>query len=336
MTASGVRGDFGGPSSGGAAAGAGVRALLESRLASKTRIGAAIGPLTSYRVGGRASALVVVDDRGELAELCEALKSVQDGSGAPVAVLGRGSNLLVSDEGFAGVVVMLGPGFAEVSFAGTTVVAGGAAKLPVVARAAVTAGLSGFEWAVGVPGSVGGAVRMNAGGHGAEIRDSLVAAESVDLRTGDLASRSNEDLAFGYRRSSVGATELVFEARFELSRGPAADGRAMLAEIVAWRRANQPGGQNAGSVFTNPDGDSAGRLIEAVGAKGLRIGTAEVSRKHANFIQADENGRAADVLSLMREIRRRVLESHGIELTFETRLLGFEDDDGAAGKPGRR
>lgn len=329
MTASGASENVGGASSDGMAGSVAVRALLESRLASKTRVAAAIGPLTSYRVGGRASALVVVDSRDELAELCGVLKSVQDRTATPVAVLGRGSNLLVSDEGFAGLVVMLGPGFGEISFAGATVVAGGAAKLPVVARASVNAGLTGFEWAVGVPGSVGGAVRMNAGGHGAEIRDSLITAELVDLRTGDLASRSNEDLAFGYRTSSVSATELVFEACFGLSQGAVADGRAMLAEIVAWRRANQPGGQNAGSVFTNPDGDSAGRLIESVGAKGLRVGTAEVSHKHANFIQADENGRAADVLSLMREIQRRVLESHGIELAFETHLLGFEDDGAA-------
>ena len=334
MTACGAPGGLDGASSAAALRGA-VRALLASRLSSKTRAGAAIGPLTSYRVGGRASALVVVDSREELTELCEVLENA-DGGGAPLAVMGRGSNLLVSDEGFAGVVVMLGQGFGEVSIAGETVVAGGAAKLPVVARASVNAGLTGFEWAFGVPGSVGGAVRMNAGGHGAEIRDSLVAAELVDLCSGELASRTNPDLEFGYRRASVGATELVLEARFELGPGRVADGRAVLAEIVAWRRANQPGGQNAGSVFTNPDGDSAGRLIESVGAKGLRGGTAEVSAKHANFIQADENGRAGDVLALMREIRRRVRESHGIELTFETCLLGFRDDAAGGGEAGRR
>ncbi len=335
MTASGVSGD-GGVSSEEAASGAVARALLSSRLSSKTRIGAAIGPLTSYRVGGCASALVVVDNRDELAELCGVLKNAQGGADTPVAVIGRGSNLLVSDEGFAGVAVMLGGSFGETSIAGTTVVAGGAAKLPVVARASVNAGLTGFEWAVGVPGSVGGAVRMNAGGHGAEMKDSLVAVKLVDLRKGDLLSRSNEDLAFGYRTSSVSATELVLEARFELSPGPVADGRAMLADIVSWRRTNQPGGQNAGSVFTNPDGDSAGRLIESVGAKGLRIGTAEVSQKHANFIQADENGRAADILSLMKEIQRRALESHGIELVFETHLLGFGDHVAGTGEADNR
>ena len=336
MTGSAASEELDGAASGAAASSGAVRALLASRLSSKTRAGATIGPLTSYRVGGRASALVVVDSRDELAELCEVLKNAEGGGGTPVAVIGRGSNLLVSDEGFAGVVVMLGQGFAGVSIAGETVVAGGAAKLPVVARASVDAGLTGFEWAVGVPGSVGGAVRMNAGGHGAEIKDSLVIAELVDLRSGALASRSNADLAFGYRSASVSATDLVLEARFELRPGKVADGRAMLAEIVAWRRANQPGGQNAGSVFTNPDGDSAGRLIESVGAKGLRIGTAEVSAKHANFIQADQNGLAADVWSLMREVQRRVLESHGIELEFETRLLGFRDGTTSGDEAGPR
>lgn len=302
-----------------------AEALRTSRLSAKTQLGAPLGPLTSYRVGGSAAALVVVDTRDELNVLCGLLSSTDRGAGAAVAVIGRGSNLLVSDDGFDGVAVTLGSGFKEVRISGVTVVAGGSAKLPVVARASVSAALSGLEWAVGVPGSVGGAVRMNAGGHGAEMKDSLVAAELVDLSTGECRLCSNNDLEFGYRTSSVIASELVLDARFELSRGDAAVGKAKLAEIVAWRRANQPVGRNAGSVFANPDGDSAGRLIESVGAKGLRIGTAEVSQKHANFIQVDENGRSADVLSLMKEIQRRVLEHHGIDLAAETKLLGFTE-----------
>lgn len=328
MTGSGAPEEFGAGRAAEPALSDVVRALASGPLSSKTQINAAIGALTSYRVGGRARALVRLDNRAELAELCRVLKDSPDGADTPVVVLGRGTNLLVSDEGFAGVVVMLGTSFAQISIDGVTVVAGGAAKLPVVARASVNAGLSGFEWAVGVPGSVGGAVRMNAGGHGADIKDSLVSAELCDLRSGEVTIRSNDDLDFRYRASSVNAAEIVLQARFELSRGPTEDGRAKLAEIVAWRRANQPGGQNAGSVFTNPDGDSAGRLIDSVGAKGLRIGTAEVSQKHANFIQADERGRAADVLSLMSEIQRRVSNRHGVELTFETHLLGFQQGTG--------
>lgn len=307
-----------------------AEALRSSRLSPKIGFDAPLGPLTTYRVGGSVTALVVVDTRDDLSRFCEVLAGVEGGADVPLAVVGRGSNLLVSDDGFTGIVVMLGPGFTGIDVFDQTVAAGGGAKLPVVARASVNVGLAGFEWAVGVPGSVGGAVRMNAGGHGAEIKDSLNTAELVDLRTGEFVWRSNRELAFGYRTSSVGATELVLEARFELTPGDSAAGKAQLLEIVQWRRANQPGGTNAGSVFTNPDGDSAGRLIESVGAKGLRIGTAEVSHKHANFIQADENGSATDILSLMKEIQRLVFEGHGIELVFETQLLGFDDLTGDA------
>ena len=302
-----------------------AEALRSSQLSQKTRFDAPLGPLTSYRVGGCAAALVTVDTRNDVSTLCEVLAGAEGSSDVALSVVGRGSNLLVSDDGFAGIAIVLGRDFAEISVRDKTIVAGAAAKLPVVARASVNAELAGFEWAVGVPGSVGGAVRMNAGGHGAEIKDSLTSAQLVDLRTGEHVWRSNKDLEFSYRSSSVRATELVLEAHFELIPGDSAAGKAQLLEIVQWRRANQPGGQNAGSVFTNPDGDSAGRLIESVGAKGLRIGTAEVSPKHANFIQADENGRAADILSLMKEIQRLVFEGHGIELEYETQLLGFDD-----------
>ncbi|MDE0607023.1 MAG: UDP-N-acetylmuramate dehydrogenase [Acidimicrobiaceae bacterium] len=305
--------------------------LRSSRLSQKTQFNAPVGPLTTYRVGGCATALVTVDTREDLTAFCELLAGTRGSSDVALSVVGRGSNLLVSDDGFAGIAVVLGRDFAEVGVRGTAVGAGAAAKLPVVARACANAGLAGFEWAVGVPGSVGGAVRMNAGGHGAEIKDSLTSAQLVDLRSGSYEWRSNKDLEFGYRSSSVRATELVLEARFELVPGDSVAGKAKLLEIVQWRRANQPGGQNAGSVFTNPDGDSAGRLIESVGAKGLRIGTAEVSMKHSNFIQADENGRAGDILALMKEIQRLVFECHGIELLFETQLLGFDDRSDNAG-----
>ena len=222
--------------------------------------------------------------------------------------------------------MVLGGGFAEVAVDGTTVRAGGAARLPVVARTSVQHGLTGFEWAVGVPGSIGGAVRMNAGGHGAEIVDALLDADVLDLRTGGRRTRPAAELQLGYRRSAIADGDLVLAARFALAPGDVEEGGARLAEIVQWRRHNQPGGQNAGSVFTNPDGDSAGRLIDTAGAKGLRIGTAEVSPKHANFIQADEGGSADDVVALMAEVRRRVQAAHGVWLHAETRLVGFAID----------
>ena len=168
---------------------------------------------------------------------------------------------------------------------------------------------------------------MNAGGHGAEMSDALVDAEVLDLQTGEVSSRSNADLEFGYRSSSVGPNDLVLSARLELLDGDPVAGKAEMLEVVQWRRDNQPGGQNAGSVFTNPEGDSAGRLIDAAGLKGLRVGTAEVSDKHANFIQADAGGRADDVRALMSEIQLRVEQAHGITLHFETHLVGFDHGD---------
>ena len=160
---------------------------------------------------------------------------------------------------------------------------------------------------------------MNAGGHGSDMAASLVEpASSTCAPAADERCRPS-DLDLGYRRSNVRAADVVVEATLGLAAGDRAAGERTLSEIVAWRRANQPGGQNAGSVFTNPPGDSAGRLIDAAGCKGLRVGTAEVSTKHANFFQADPGGSADDVVALMEEVRRRVLDRAGVDLHPETR-----------------
>ncbi len=222
-----------------------------------------LGPRTTYRVGGRAALLMTVDDEAAL----ELLAVVVGATAIDVLVVGKGSNLLVADAGFPGLAVVLGDSFASVEIDGTGVRAGAAASLPVVARQTVTAGLAGFEWAVGVPGSVGGAVRMNAGGHGSDLAASLVGIRVVDLRTGEDGMVEASALDLGYRRSAVLPHQLVLGADLRLREGDAARGAAELREIVAWRRANQPGGQNAGSVFTNPPGDSAGRLIDAAGCQ---------------------------------------------------------------------
>lgn len=282
-----------------------------------------LGPRTTYRVGGAASLFVSIEDEGDL----EAVAAAASATGIDVLSVGKGSNLLVADAGFPGLAVVLGERFADVGVVATEVRAGAAAALPVVARRTVAAGLTGFEWAVGVPGSVGGAVRMNAGGHGADLADSLVRVRVVDLRTGEDGDVPAASLQLGYRTSSIEAHQLVLRADLGLAAGDPQEGAARLAEIVAWRRANQPGGPNAGSVFTNPPGDSAGRLVDAAGCKGLRVGTAVVSTKHANFIQADEGGRADDVRSLMRTVVARVREQTGIRLHPETRCVGFPTDD---------
>jgi UDP-N-acetylmuramate dehydrogenase len=187
----------------------------------------------------------------------------------------------------------------------------------------VKAGLVGFEWAVGVPGSIGGAVRMNAGGHGSELVEVLIRAKLADFRLGSDVVVTADELALGYRTSSVRPDQLVLWAELELQPGDKAAGEKLLSEIVAWRRANQPGGQNAGSVFANPPGDSAGRLIEAAGCKGLRLGSAAVSTKHANFFQADQGGSADDIWRLMNEVRRRVWAAAGVDLRPETCMVGF-------------
>lgn len=278
-----------------------------------------IGPRTTYRVGGAAALHVEVLDEAVLARVGDAVAE----SGIEVLVVGNGSNLLVADSGFPGLALTLGGSFAEVHIEAHTVRAGGASLLPVVARRSVAAGLTGFEWAVGVPGSIGGAVRMNAGGHGSDMAASLARVRVVDLRDGEDGVVHAAALDLGYRRSVLAPSQLVVWAELELAAGDPEVGVRMLSEIVAWRRANQPGGPNAGSVFTNPEGESAGRLIERAGGKEWRVGTASVSSKHANFIQADEGGRADDVRALMDLVVERVRASWGVELHPETVLVGF-------------
>jgi UDP-N-acetylmuramate dehydrogenase len=275
--------------------------------------------MTTYRVGGPAALFLAAEGEGDLALARDAVAS----TGVPVLVVGRGSNLLVADAGFGGLAVSLGEAFAAIDIDGTRVRAGGAVSLPVLARQTAAAALTGLEWAVGVPGSVGGAVRMNAGGHGSETAALLRRYRFVDLLGGPEGEFDAARLEFAYRHSTVEPHHVVVWAEYELARGDAAASAAEISEIVRWRREHQPGGQNAGSVFTNPPGDSAGRLVEEAGLKGHRLGTAHVSTKHANFIQADDGGSADDVLALVRVVQRIVAERTGIHLQPELRVVGF-------------
>lgn len=294
------------------------------RLGDRVRRGMPLGPLTTYRVGGAAALAMRCESPEDLHEVAEVVAA----TGVEVLVVGRGSNLLVADTGFEGLAIMLGTWAEDCRFDGTTVIAGAAISLPMLARRSVAAGLTGFEWAVGVPGSLGGAVRMNAGGHGSDMAACVQRAEVIDLRRGTRSSRSPAELGFGFRSSALADHEIVVEATLGLAAGDTRDGEERLSEIVRWRRENQPGGHNAGSVFVNPIPGSlaAGRLVDELGLRGHRIGTAEVSTKHANFIQADPEGRATDVVALMREVRTRVREAYGIELRSEVRLVGFGDE----------
>ena len=298
------------------------------------------GELTTYRVGGPAAVFVTVESRARLDEVAKVLASVSASVEVPILVIGRGSNLLVSDEGFAGVVVQLGD-FAtecEVHDHGeeALVDVGGASPLPVVARRTVAAGLTGFEWAVGVPGTIGGGVRMNAGGHGSDMAASLVSVDVVDLRSGRHDRRSADRLGLRFRGSDLTDHEIVVAARLALRRGDPDESRRVLDEIVKWRREHQPGGQNAGSVFVNPiPGElAAGELIDRAGLRGVRIGSAEVSSKHANFIQADDGGRADDVRAVIEHVRAEVRRRFDIVLRSEIRLVGFDERPGSNGSIG--
>ena len=284
--------------------------------------GVPLSRFSTYRVGGPAALLIKIEDTTVFSSLVKALKKFH----LPVLLIGNGSNVLISDDGFEGAVLKLGESFETIEIEGEVVKAGAAVKLPVLARETVKFGLSGFEWAVGVPGTVGGAVRMNAGGHGSDIASSLLEVTTINLLTGVSSNVPAKALDFSYRYSCIKNTDFVLDAKFELIQGDKNESKRCLNEIVRWRRDNQPGGQNSGSVFTNPEGDSAGRLIEAAGLKGTRIGSAHISEKHANFIQVDDDGSAEDVRKLMSLVVEKVEDFHSITLTPETVLVGFDSD----------
>jgi UDP-N-acetylmuramate dehydrogenase len=319
-------------------------AALARALGPLARAGDELGSRTTYRVGGPAAVGVVAESLADLRVVARVVAEDRAawGCAVPVVVLGRGSNMLVADRGLSGLAVRLGRGFADLKVerpadpsapdAPTVVRAGGALELPVLARRTVEVGLGGLEWAVGVPGSVGGAVRMNAGGHGSDVAASVVRCAVLDLVAGGTAELGPDELALAYRRSAVSSAQVVLWAEFALAEQDTATGKAAIAQIVRWRRANQPGGSNAGSVFVNPPDDSAGRLIEAAGLKGHRIGTARVSEKHANFVMADDGGSGDDVFALIEDVRARVAARFGVELATEVRLIGF--DPPGPGTPG--
>src|SRR5581483_7419917 len=227
-----------------------ARAVMGDR----ARVGVPLGPLTTLRVGGPAALLVEARDEADLLLVREAVRA----SGLPVLVVGKGSNLLVADAGFPGIAVTLGESFDTISLdpGGVRVRAGGAVSLPILARRTAAAGLTGFEWAVGVPGSVGGAVRMNAGGHGSDMAAVVRRFRFVDLASDEGGEFGADRLAFAYRHSTVAPSHVVVWAELELRPGDREASEREIAGIVRWRREHQPGGQNCGSVFTNPPGDS--------------------------------------------------------------------------------
>ncbi|MDA8080753.1 MAG: UDP-N-acetylmuramate dehydrogenase [Actinomycetota bacterium] len=281
---------------------------------------AEFGSKTTYRVGGRCSAMITCHSLGSLGEVLELV------SPRPIYVLGNGSNTLVSDRGWEGIVLRLLGDFEKIKVGPTRVRLGAAVSLPVAARKLASLGLGGMEWAVGIPGTVGGAVKMNAGGHGSEAALWLESAEVYRFSDGDyhLQQASKNDLGLRYRGSNIADMDVVASASFNLVRCDEAESRRRISEIVSWRRKHQPGGQNAGSVFVNPDNDHAARLIESIGLKGFKYRTAEVSQRHANFIQSSVGGSGDDVFELIWLVEQRVEAELGVRLRTEIKLIGFD------------
>jgi UDP-N-acetylenolpyruvoylglucosamine reductase len=285
--------------------------------------------LTTVRTGGSADHFARVETQDRLELL---LKWAQD-AGLDVGVVGSGSNLLVADEGVRGLVVKLDGELARIKHEHGRLTCGGGARLPQAAARAAALGLSGLEFGVNIPGTVGGAVRMNANAYGGELGRVL---EWVDVTTpAGTDRRRPEQLGFAYRRSNLGRREVVARASFALERSDPAAVKAVLADMRARRREAQPSGiKTFGSTFKNPDdsgaeGRTAGQLLEAAGCKGLQVGSARFSPKHANFIEnVGGHATTADVLALIADGQRRVRERFGVVLEPEVQLLGdvrFED-----------
>jgi UDP-N-acetylmuramate dehydrogenase len=281
---------------------------------------------TYLRLGGPARLYAEPADRAELGRL---LTWAADAA-LPVRVLGGGSNLLVADEGWPGLVLSLRRCCGAISFdgasGGSLVRAGAAVMLPALARAAAERDLGGLEFAIGIPGSVGGALQSNAGIGDGRCLGPLV--RQVELwRDGVAVTVEAASIRFGYRETSLrGSGALVLGATLSLERRPRADAEAEMRRLLAARQGTQPTAErNAGSIFRNPPGEAAGRLIEAAGGKGLAVGGARVSELHANFIVHDGAASAADVAALMAEVQRRVLAHAGVRLVPEIEWWGPGD-----------
>ncbi|MFA9428934.1 UDP-N-acetylmuramate dehydrogenase [Egicoccus sp. AB-alg2] len=300
-------------------------AELRGEVVGEVRARASLAELTTLRVGGPARALVVAERDADLAAVGAACRA----HGVPWAVVGRGSNLLIADAGWPGVAVQLGRGFRGLETGDGRVRAGAAEPLPALAVRVAEAGFGGFAWACAVPGTLGGAVRMNAGAHGGEMADHLVEVDVVRLSSGTRETWPVAALGLTYRHSALPDDAVVVDATLALESGSTEELKAEIREIRAWRREHQPLNEpNCGSVFTNPPGDSAGRLVEAVGGKQLVIGGARISDRHANFIVTTPGAGAADVRGLIREVRRRVEQQFGVRLRPEVAMLGDFDDGG--------
>lgn len=278
---------------------------------------APLGPRAWFRTGGNAEALFVPKDAQDLAETLAALPEA-----TPVTMLGACSNVIIRDGGIDGLVVRLAGGFADITVEPDGLIAGAAALDMIVAEQAAAAGLAGLEFLAGIPGSIGGAVVMNAGAYGSDIKAVLDWAEIL-LPGGTIARLTNSDLAFSYRHASLPPGAIVLRARLRAQPGNADAIRAHITEIKAAREASQPvKARTGGSTFRNPDGHKAWQLIDEAGCRGLTKGGAQVSEKHCNFLLNLGTATSSDLEALGDEVRDRVLTHSGVALHWEIKRIG--------------
>ena len=306
-------------------AASGALAILRAVAGDRARAGFPLARLTSFRLGGPAAVFLEAESIEDLEGLADALAE----SGLPLLVLGKGSNLLISDEGFPGIVVRLGKAFRWTARDGVRITAGGAMHLPAVSNAALAHSLTGLEFGVAIPASLGGSVRMNAGAHGRSLHEVVESVELFETRERRVRVIPAEEAGFTYRDTRLPAGSIVIGATAALAPGDPEEIRRRMDEAREWRRATQPLAEpNCGSVFKNPPGLHAARLIDEAGGKDLRVGGAHVSEKHANFVIADPGATAADVLALIRRVQEHVAERSRIRLEPEVHIVGpFEEEE---------
>jgi UDP-N-acetylmuramate dehydrogenase len=291
---------------------------LGTRFGERLAVNWPLAKLTSFRIGGPADLFLTVESEAELSAAIAAAVA----NHVAVFCLGAGTNLLVSDRGVRGLVLRLGDGFRKIGISGTNVTAGAAVEFCMLVETVVERGLEGLEFGEGIPGTVGGGLVMNAGAFGGEMSRVVRLVHGVTAE-GEPLALSKEQVNFSYRRAGLPSRFVITWADFELAAGDRDQLRERVASIRAKRAQRQPHGvPNAGSIFKNPPGNFAGRLLEGVGIKGVRLGDAAFSKQHANFIVNLGNARAADVRALIELARNKVKENSGIVLEPEVKLVG--------------
>ena len=299
-----------------------AESILRAACGERVRTGFPLAPLTSFRIGGPAALYLEPESERDLVAAGEALRQTD----LPIAVIGKGSNILVADRGFEGLVLRLGRGYRWAARSGDRITGGGAMPLPALAGVALSHALTGLEFGVAIPASFGGSIRMNAGAHGREVAEVVESVDVFELTTQAARVVPAGEAGFRYRNSDMPSDAVVVGGTVHLAPADASDIRRLMEEAREWRRRTQPLAEpNCGSVFKNPQGDHAARLIEDAGGKGLSVGGAAVSKKHANFIVAAEGAKASDVVELVRRVQDLVESRSGVHLDPEVHLVGHFD-----------